>query len=138
MIFVVQMRPYKTALKDLLTPFLLFSAMPALMTTTNINSIVFEFANSTAIFQLLADDEAGLGGLISLITFSDRRFVISTKPNSCDVLCIQTRYWYRLGLCIVWMIRYDTYRDTFDPIHDTYRRYSIRIGSNIRRNAAYF
>ena len=21
------------------------------------------------------------------------------------------------------MIRYDTYRDTFDPIHDTYRRY---------------
>ena len=28
-----------------------------------------------------------------------------------------------LGLCIVWMIRYDTYRDTFDPIHDTYRRY---------------
>ena len=31
-------------------------------------------------------------------------------------------YRYRL----VWMIRYDvdgTYRDTFDPIHDTYRRY---------------
>ena len=28
-----------------------------------------------------------------------------------------------LGLCIVWMIRYDTYRDTFDPIHDTHRRY---------------
>ena len=28
-----------------------------------------------------------------------------------------------IGLCIVWMIRYDTYRDTFDPIHDTYRRY---------------
>ena len=27
--------------KDLLTPFWLFSAMPALMTTTNINSIVF-------------------------------------------------------------------------------------------------
>ena len=26
-----------------------------------------------------------------------------------------------VGLCIVWMIRYDTYRDTFDPIHDTYR-----------------
>ena len=28
-------------LKDLLTPFWLFPAMPALMTTTNINSIVF-------------------------------------------------------------------------------------------------
>ena len=24
------------------------------------------------------------------------------------------------------MIRYDTYRDTFDPIHDTYRRYVTR------------
>ena len=22
-----------------------------------------------------------------------------------------------------WVIRYDTYHDTFDPIHDTYRRY---------------
>ena len=28
-----------------------------------------------------------------------------------------------IGLCIVWMIRYDTYRDTFDPIHNMYRRY---------------
>ena len=36
---------------------------------------------------------------------------------------IPTSIWKRLGLCIVWMIRYDTYRDTFDTIHDTYRRY---------------
>ena len=33
-----------------------------------------------------------------------------------------------LRLWIVTMIRYDTYRDTFDPIHDTYRRYvSVQI-----------
>ena len=33
-------------IKDLLTPFWLFSAMPALITTTNINSIVFGECNS--------------------------------------------------------------------------------------------
>ena len=44
--FIKNKVSHKEAFKDLLTPFWLVSAMPALMTTTNINSIVFGECNS--------------------------------------------------------------------------------------------
>ena len=50
------------------------------------------------------------------------RFIKLYKQMDIYVLILNIILCY-IELCIVWMIRYDTYRDTFDPIHDTYRRY---------------
>ena len=55
----------------------------------------------------------------SFLTQSTSRYNIST----CFSYFTEFFPTFYLGLCIVWMIRYDTYRDTFDPIHDTYRRH---------------